>query len=131
MRQEILDYINTLALGGYLLSDELPWSDNDTPLYLKNLKKIYVDNTEYIDEPLIAALNGLVVTNEQQVTRIYFANDAKQLPANYEDLILDLKKAKDISTVTGVQRRNVEVLTSFENDVLVTEIAVTFTKLNR
>ena len=131
MRQEVLDYINSLALGGYLLSDELPWSDNDTPLYLKNLKKIYVDTPEYIDEPLIAALNGFVVTNEQQIIRIYFANDAKQIPANYDELITDLKKAKDITTVTGVQRRNVEVLTSFDNDVLVTEIAVTFTKLNK
>lgn len=129
MRQEVLDYINSLALGGYLLTEELPWSSDGTPLYLNNLKKIYVDNTEYLSEPIVQALNGLNISNETQITRIYFANDAKQLPANYEDLIVDLKATKDITTVEGVQRREVDVLTSFESDVLVTEIAVRFIKL--
>lgn len=129
MRQEVLDYINSLALGGYLLTEELPWTSDGVPLYVKNLKKIYVSNTEYVSEPIVATLSGFNISNEQQITRIYFANDAKQIPANYEDLIVDLKAAKDITTVSGVKRREVDVTTSFEEDVLVTEVAVRFTKL--
>lgn len=130
MRQEIVDYIATLGLGGYLLTDEIPWSADNTPLFLRNLKKIYVDETATASEPIIRALNGLNVNNEQQVTRIYFANDAKQIPPNYSDVITSLKTCKDITTISGIQSRSVEVSTSFEDDVLVTEITVTFTRLN-
>jgi len=130
MRQEIVDYIATLGLGGYLLTDEIPWSADNTPLFLRNLKKIYVDETATASEPIIRALDGLNVNNEQSVTRIYFANDAKQIPPNYSDVITSLKTCRDITTIPGIQSRSVEVSTSFEDDVLVTEITVTFTRLN-
>jgi hypothetical protein len=130
MRQEVLDYINSLALGGYLLTEESPWSDNGVPLYLKNLKKIYVDNTEYINEPLLQTLNGNTINNEQMVTRIYFANDAKTIPANYDDLVTDLKFVRDITTIEGVRTREVDVTVTYENDVMITELEVRLGKLS-
>jgi hypothetical protein len=130
MRQEVLDYINSLALGGYLLTEESPWRDNAIPLYIKNLKKIYVDNVEYISEPLIATLGTLSINQQTQSTRIYFANDAKTVPSNYETLVVDLKAVKDITIDEGFNRREVDVRVSYENDVMVTEMEVRFTKLS-
>lgn len=130
MRQEILDYINTLALGGYLLSQEAPWDDSGTPLYLKNLKKIYVDIPEYINEPIVTTLNGVSINNEQKIIRIYFASDAKQIPSNYETLVEDLKAAKNITTIDGVSRRECNVTRDFQNDALVTELEIRFTNLS-
>lgn len=129
MRQEVLDYINTLALGGYLLTEESPWSDNEVPLYIKNLKKIYVDNTEYVSEPIVTALNGLNINNEQMVTTIYFANDAKTIPANYDDLIADLKLARNID-IDGVRTREADVSVTYENDVMITEVEIRLGKLS-
>lgn len=129
MRQEVLDYINTLALGGYLLTEESPWSDNEVPLYIKNLKKIYVDNTEFISEPIVTTLGGLNINNEQMVTTIYFANDAKTIPANYDELVTDLKLAKDIA-IDGVRTREAEVSITYENDVMITEIEIRLGKLS-
>jgi hypothetical protein len=129
MRQEVLDYINTLALGGYLLTEESPWSDNEVPLYIKNLKKIYVDNTEYVSGPIVTALNGLNINNEQMITSIYFANDAKTIPANYDDLIADLKLARNID-IDGVRTREADVTVSYENDVMITEIEIRLGKLS-
>lgn len=129
MRQEILDYINTLALGGYLLTEESPWADNGVPLYQKNLKKIYVDNTESITETLISTLDGLTINNEQLITSIYFANDAKTIPANYDDLVTDLKGAKNIS-FGGVRTRESEVTVTYENDVMLTEIEIRLGRLS-
>lgn len=129
MRQEVLDYINTLALGGYLLTEESPWSDNEVPLYIKNLKKIYVDNTEYVSEPIVTTLGGLNINNEQMVTTIYFANDAKTIPANYDELVTDLKLAKDIS-IAGVRTREADVSITYENDVMITEIEIRLGKLS-
>lgn len=130
MRQEILDYINTLALGGYLLSQELPWTDSGTPLYLKNPKKIYVDVPEFINESILRTLSGTSINNEQKVVRIYFASDAKQIPSNYDTIVDDLKLAKDITTIEGVSRRECNVTKTFENDLLVTELELRFTNLS-
>ena len=130
MRQEVLDYINSLALGGYLLSEESPWRDNTIPLYIKNLKKIYVDNIEYLSEPLIATLGTLSINQQTQSTRIYFANDAKTIPSNYDTLVQDLILAKNIDLADGTNRREADVRVSYENDVMVTEIEIRFTKLS-
>jgi hypothetical protein len=130
MRQEVLDYINSLALGGYLLSEESPWRDNTIPLYIKNLKKIYVDNVEYLSEPLIATLGTLSINQQTQSTRIYFANDAKTVPSNYDTLVQELILAKNINLADGTNRREADVRVSYENDVMVTEIEIRFTKLS-
>ena len=130
MRQEVLDYINSLLLGGYLSTEETPWSDNEVPLYIKNLKKIYVDNPEYISEPLIATLGSLRINEETTIIRIYLANDAKTVPSNYDDLITDLKAVKDITTIDGVARREVTVNVRYDNDVMITELEVRFIKLS-
>jgi len=130
MRQEVLDYINSLALGGYLLTEESPWRDNTIPLYIKNLKKIYVDNIEYLSEPLIATLGTLSINQQTQSTRIYFANDAKTVPSNYDTLVQDLILAKNIDLADGTNRREADVRVSYENDVMVTEIEIRFTKLS-
>jgi hypothetical protein len=130
MRQEVLDYINSLALGGYLLTEESPWRDNAIPLYIKNLKKIYVDNVEYLSEPLIATLGTLSINQQTRTIRIYFANDAKTLPSNYDTLVEDLITVKDINLADGTNRREADVRVSYENDVMVTEIEIRFTKIS-
>lgn len=129
MRQQVLDYINTLSLGGFLLTEEIPWSDNDVPLYIKNLKKIYVDNTEYVSTPVIQTLSALSISNEETISKIYLANDAKTVPANYDILIADLQSAKDITTVEGVRTRECDVSVSYQDDVMITEIEIRLTRL--
>lgn len=130
MRQEVLDYINSLPLGGYLSTEEIPWSDNGTPLYIKNLKKIYVDNPEFVSENLIPTLGSLQINQETTSIRIFLANDAKTIPSNYDTLIADLKATKDITTIEGLHRREVDVNVTYQNDVMVTELEVRFIKIS-
>jgi hypothetical protein len=129
MRTEVLDYINTISLGGFLVTNELPWTSDGAPLYQKNLKTIYVDITERVDENLIVTFDGLDLNAQQNIVRIYFACDAKTLPSNYDDLVSDLLQAKNITTVDGVYQRSSEVSTSMTADNLVTELQVRFTKI--
>lgn len=129
MRQEIIDYLGTLNLGSFSLSQEMPWVSSDQPLYLKNLKKIYVDRTQYSTEILVPTLNGLDVNADTTTVRLFFATDAKQVSPDYDDVIADLRTAKDADTITGVNRRDCLVSSSFEGDVLVTELEYRFTKI--
>lgn len=129
MRTEILEYVQSVNLGSVTVSTELPWTENDVPLYLKNLKKVYVDVDNITVEPFIQALNGLNISNEITSVRVYFACDAKTLLPNYNDIVTSLKAAKDITTIAGVQRRECDIATSVENDQLVTELEFRFIKL--
>lgn len=129
MRTETIDYINTLSLGGFYLTEELPWDADGNALYLKNPKKIYIDATAYTTDPLIQTLDALTINNETTSVRIYFACDAKQLPSNYDTLVSDLRSVKNIA-IDGVQNRTVTVSTDYQADLLVTRLEVRFTKLS-
>lgn len=129
MRQELLDYIGNLTLGTFGLSQELPYDSSGVPLYMRNVKKLYVDLAQYNDDTLIKTLDGAHVYNEITSVKVYFTADAKQLPANYDTVIVALKGAKDADTITGANRRECLVSTSFEEDLLVTELEYRFTKL--
>ena len=129
MRQELVDYIGGLNLGQFILSQELPFSSSGTPLYVKNPKRIYVDRTQFTTEPIVQTLNGLNISNEIASVRVYFSTDAKQLPPSYDDAIVDLKAAINEIDTSGYQRRECLISTSFEEDLLVTELEFRFTKL--
>lgn len=131
MRQDIIDYIQSLSLGSFILSQELPWTDSGTELYLKNVKRIYVDVTRYNTEPLIQTLDGMSINSDISTVGLYFSADAKQLPSNYDTVVADLRQAKDIELSTqGNFRRECDVTTEFQNDLLVTQFEYRFTKLS-
>ena len=129
MRQAIYDHIDSLTLGSFNLSSELPWSTGGTALYLKNLKRIYVDADQITEDLSIAALNGLIINNETTVVRVFFACDAKQLPSNYETVVSGIRTAKSTASIEGVSRRECDVATSFEEDIVVTEFEFRFIKI--
>jgi hypothetical protein len=129
MRDELFDYVSGLDLGGFTLSNELPWTESAIPLYQKNPRRIYIDVDQYTTEPLLLTLNGLVIGSEISTVRVYFSCDAKQVPSNYSILVSDLRAGKDITTISGVNRRECDVNTEFVNDLLITELEYRFTKL--
>ena len=129
MRQDVIDYLQAENLGTFIVSSELPWSESGVSLYLKNLKKIYVDVDQFQVDPIVTALSGLNVSLETRIVRVYLANDAKSIPPNYDDVVSTIRSAKDINTTEGFNRREAEVTTSFDADRLVTEVELRYIKL--
>jgi hypothetical protein len=129
MRQEILNYINGIALGTFTVSSEVPYDTSGAPLYIQNPKKIYVGNEQTTTEPLVSALDGPIIDNEVTSVSIYFSADAKQLPANYDSLVTALKAAKNITTVTGIHRRELDASTEFSGDLIVNSMEIRFNKV--
>ena len=129
MRQEILNYVNGLSLGTFSVSSELPYDQSGTALYLSNPKKIYIGNEQTSTEPLVSALDGPVIDNEVTAVSIYFSADAKQLPANYDTLVTNLRAAKNITTVTGIHRRDLDAVTEFQGDLIVNSMEIRFNKV--
>lgn len=129
MRDQVYNYIKSLPLGDISLSAELPWDESGNSLYLKNMKRIYVDVAQYTTEPLILTLNKLAIDNEIITVRVFLSVDAKKLSANYEKLIKKLRDGKAIPTTDNIVFRESNIATEFNNDMLVTTIEYRFTKL--
>jgi hypothetical protein len=129
MRTAIYDYINALSKASFSLTNELPWSSTGTPLYIKNPKRIYVDRPQTTLDKFIHTLDDLSLNLETTVVKVYFTTDAKVLPSNYETLLSDIKAARLSTDIDGVSRRECDVATNFEADLMITELTFRFTKL--
>lgn len=129
MRTQVLDYLKTQNLGSLSVTNDLPFDDSGVPLYTKNAKKVYVNAKQVSSEPIIQTLNGVNINNEVASTSVYFAVDAKTLITNYDTVVNTIKTVKDNVNIDGIHTRSAEVVTEYVNDLLVTEITITLTKL--
>lgn len=129
MRTAVIDYVQGLNLGTFTVSTELPYTESGQALYVKNPKRIYVDEEQIVSEPLIQALDGVSIVNEESTVTIYFSVDSKLVPANYDSVVTALKGAKNITTIDGVFRRELDVSTGYDGDLLITELAIRFNKI--
>ncbi len=101
MRTQLLNAITTATstLTQFAVSQELPWAQNGTPLFRKNLKKVYVDKTYQEQTTLIPTLNGGEVFQNDLITLAYVACDAKNPPSQLDNLVANILAAKDSTGV--------------------------------
>ena len=129
MRTEVIDYLVSAPLHSYNFSRELPFEEGGTPLYLKNPKTIYVDTVNKDVRQLFATLQGDSIHVETQTVTVYFSNDAKNTPANYDDLVEYMVKGKDIEPTQGFNDRSVDISTTVDGDLTVTTVEYQYTKI--
>lgn len=130
MRSLVLTYLDTNKVSGFGVSQNLPFDQNGSALYLQNLKTIYVDNPTTEQEPLIDTLDNCSIVSETTVVNVYVVTDAKTLPSNYDAMVTMVKGARTLSTLEGYTERRCNVLTSYANgDQLVTQFELRYTKL--
>jgi hypothetical protein len=129
MRSLILDYLAENKVPGYSVTQELPWDSSGAPLYLKNFKKIYVDQDQVVQEPLIDVLNGGGIINQDTTVAVYVTTDAKNAPSNLATLVSTIQNARLDPAVTGVTQRATQVSTEFVGDAQVTTFEISFRQL--
>ena len=129
MRQDILDYLADNKVTGFSVTQELPWDSSGAPLYLKNFKKIYVDQDQVVQEPLIDTLNGSGIINQDTTVAVYVTTDAKNAPSNLATLVSTIQNARLDPAVTGVTQRATQVSTEFVSDAQVTTFEISFRQL--
>ena len=129
MREELRDYIVGLRLKNYKVSDELPFSNSGTAMFLKNAKTVYVDDDQVTNEPFMQILNGTIIESEVTTVRVYLSTDAKQKPSDYANVVSGIKAWKYASANTQYFRKEIDVSTEYENDLQVTQFEFRFTKI--
>ena len=129
MRSDILDYLAENKVTGFSVTQELPWDSSGAPLYLKNFKKIYVDQDQVVQEPLFDTLNGSGIINQDTTVAVYVTTDAKNAPSNLATLVTMIQNARLDPAVSGVTQRATQVSTEFVSDAQVTTFEISFRQL--
>lgn len=104
MRTELLSAITSAisTLTQFAVSQELPWSQGGQPLYLKNLKKVYVDRDTQVQTTLIPLVSsGDEVYQNDLTVLVYVAMDAKNPPTQLDSLITKILSTKDSTGIVN------------------------------
>ena len=103
MRTQLLSAITTAVstLTQFAVSSELPWEQNGNPLYIKNMKKVYVDRERMEETTLIPTLNGGEVFQNDSICEVYVAVDAKNQPSQLDSLIIKILGAKNSTGIVN------------------------------
>jgi hypothetical protein len=121
MRTELLTYLTAQLTGTIQTSQELPWSEGTNPLYMKNARRVYLDEPYTEQDTLLPSLGTLQINQRTTVVRWYLTVDAKNRNTDLDSALTILGGAKDITTITGVFTRLFNYTVSIDNDRVVYE----------
>lgn len=131
MRETLLIALtNALANTGIGISSELPWSSGPEPLYMKNMKRVYLDAEESINTVLISVLGSSQdVMSRESRFRCYLAVDAKNQPSGLSSAITAMKNARDTGLISGTFDRFFDYTIEYQGDVLIYTFEYRFIKV--
>ena len=129
---------NTLANGGVASTDysleatELPWTASGEPLYVKNMRVVYVSDEEEAKVQLYRTLDQGDVYQTDTMVQAFLTEDAKNINANNPIVIENMLNAKSVvNTANGF---NVQIAESgyeqeIEGDTITYTFEYTFTTI--
>ena len=129
MRTELLTYLTAQLTGTIRTSQELPWSEGNDALYLKNARRVYLDEPNTEQDEFLPTLGSLSINTRITTVRWYLSVDAKNRNTDLDSALTILGSAKDITTITGVWQRQFDYTTTIENDRIIYEGEYRFTNL--
>ena len=115
-----------VALAGTTVSvsSELPWSSAGEPLYIKNMKKVYLDEDNISKTELFSTLDGEdVVQTETSVTG-FLAVDAKTQPTDIDSVISKVLESR--VAILGQASRECDMSTDTQADTIVYQFDFNF-----
>ena len=121
MRTELLTYLTDNLTGTIKPSQELPWSEGTNPLYLKNARRVYLDEPYTEEDTLFPTLGSLQINQRVTIVRWFLSVDAKNRNTDLDNAITTLGSAKDITTISGVYKRLFDYTTTIDNDRIIYE----------
>jgi len=121
MRTQLLVYLTNNLTGTIKTSQELPFSQSGQSLYLKNMRRVYVDEPYTEQGSLFNTLDELDIN--QTVTRIraYLATDAKNRNADLDQAMTTMSNALKQADITNSFRKEFDYTTTIDEDRVVYE----------
>jgi hypothetical protein len=127
----ILKLSTAIENGGVVSTDysleatELPWTASGDPLYVKNMRVVYLSEEEEAKVQLYRTLDQGSVYQTETMVQAFLTEDAKNINANNPTVIENMLNAKSvINTANGF---NVQVAeSSYEQEIEDDYITYTF-----
>jgi hypothetical protein len=94
MRAELLAYLTVNLSGSIKTSQELPFEEGGNPLYLKNIKRVYIDEPFTEVDRLFGGLDGLEINQKITIVRAYLVVDAKNRNSDLDQALALMEQAK-------------------------------------
>ena len=131
MRDQLRTQIvtNISAYTNFSVSTELPWEQNDSPLYLQNMKVVYVGAENVQTSELVEVANAVDVFQTETLVSVYVAVDAKNEPVNTQSVLSGIRSAMTLTSIDGIISRNVDMNSVIDEDVTTYTFDFTFITL--
>ena len=126
MRTQLLDYLGTALTGAIKVSLEQPFDQGGDALYMKNMRKVYLEEPFTEQDQLIGVLDDLDIIQLITYVRGYLAVDAKNRNSDLDSALQVLAAARTSATISGSFRKEFDYTTTIDNDVLLYEFEYRF-----
>jgi len=126
MRTELLAYLTTNLTGTIKPSQELPFEESGNALYLKNMRKVYLDEPIVEQAELLGTLDDSDINQNITTVRGYLTLDAKNRNADLNTALNTMATAKGVSTITNAFRKEFDYTTTIEADRITYEFEYRF-----
>lgn len=128
VRSDILAQLSTnLAAHDIRLSQELPWESGENPLYLQNMKTVYVDEEQINVEQLYRTLDQSNVNTTVTTVNAYLAVDAKNQLSDINTVVSNILLARN--TISSTTDSSSDYETETEGDVITYTFEYNFTTI--
>jgi hypothetical protein len=128
VRSDILAQLSTnLAAHDIRLSQELPWESGENPLYLQNMKTVYVDEEQINVEQLYRTLDQSNVNSTVTTVNAYLAVDAKNQLSDINTVVSNILLARN--TISSTTDSSSDYETETEGDVITYTFEYNFTTI--
>ena len=122
MRTQLLDYLSANLTGLIKVSQELPFEQGGSANYIRNLRKVYLDEPFTEQDILINTLDESSDVN-QQITRVrgYLAVDAKNRNPDLDAALNTIGAALKQANIQNSFRKEFDYTTTIDDDRVVYE----------
>ena len=126
MRTELLDYLTANLTGTIKVSQEQPFDQGGQALYLKNMRRVYLQE-EYTEQvQLVPVLNAADIMQKITYVKGFLATDAKNRNSDLDQALTVLTNARTGANIPSSFRKEYDFVTTIDNDVLLYEFEYRF-----
>lgn len=125
MRQALLTFLSVNLTGQITVSSELPFEQGGSALYIKNMRRVYIDEPEVEQTQLLTTFDEDVNQNITTV-RAYLTVDAKNRNSNLDAALIVLANARTQADISSSFRKEFDYTTTIDGDKIIYEFEYRF-----
>jgi len=129
MRTQLLSYLTSNLTGAIKPSQELPFEQGGSANYLRNMRRVYLDEPYTEQDSLFNTLDELDINQKITYVRGYLAVDAKNRNADLDAALTTMSNALKQANITDSFRKEFDYTTTMDDDRVIYEFEYRYYQL--